>query len=114
MTTESFSVLNKKLDPSSSLWKKKYTLLSKRAENVEKQNLRFINRLYQIKKITKRLVKEKKFLVKRLDGYNDDFRNTKFFLDSELLPEGTFNVSANKKKNEINQSNEINLHQRNR
>merc|ERR1712226_1077854 len=107
MTMENFSVLNKKLDPTSSLWKKKYTLLLKRAENVEKQNLRLINRLYQIKKITKRLVKEKKFLVKRLDGYNDDFRNTKFYLDTELLPEGTSDAKKKKKGNNSNDTNHI-------
>jgi len=94
MTTENCSFLNKKKDSSSSLWKKKYILLLKRAENVEKQNVRLINRLCNIKRITKRLDKERKFLVKRLDGYNDDFRCTKFFLEAEMLPEGTVEVPA--------------------
>ena len=39
MSTENYSLLNKRLDPTSSLWKKKYTLLLKRSENVEKVNL---------------------------------------------------------------------------
>jgi len=101
MSDENHSLMDIRSDPTSSLWKKKYTLLLKRSENVEKQNMRLINRLYQIKKITNRLTKEKKFLMKRLDGYNDNFRTTKFYIDSELLPEGSsenFVKSRGKKK----------------
>ena len=38
MSIEDYSLLNKKLDPTSPFWKKKYMLLLKRAENVEKVN----------------------------------------------------------------------------
>ena len=67
-------------------WKKKYTLLQKKCENVEKQNLRLINRLYHIDKITRRTVKERAYIMKKLDSYNDDYKNklTAYF-DNEVL-----------------------------
>lgn len=89
MSTEDYSLLNKKLDSTSSFWKKKYTLLLKRTENVEKQNLRIINRLYQVKKTYKHLSKERRFLMKRLDKHGDDYRSVKFFTNTETLVEGT-------------------------
>jgi len=74
-------------------WKKKYMLLLKRTENVEKQNMRLVNRIYQIKSITKRLKTEKRFLVRRLDRHRDNFRGSKIFTDVELLPEGICDAS---------------------
>ncbi|XP_065659658.1 FACT complex subunit SSRP1-A isoform X5 [Hydra vulgaris] len=53
------SLLNKKLDPYGTLWKKKYILLLKRTESIEKLNLRLVNRLNQLKKISKNLQKER-------------------------------------------------------
>lgn len=76
---ENMSLVNKRLDNSSSYWKKKYTLLLKKTEDVEKQNLRMLNRLHQIVRISKRQVNEKRFLMKRLDSYGDDYKKIDFF-----------------------------------
>jgi len=69
-------------------WKKKYTLLLKRTENVEKQNMRLINRIHQIKNITKITKREKRGLMRRLDQHDDSFRKVRIFTNAELLPEG--------------------------
>jgi len=85
-------------DPEKLRWKKKYMLLLKRTENVEKQNMRLINRIYQVKSITKRLKTEKRFLVRRLDRHRDNFRGAKIFTDVELLPEGTSDANNRTQK----------------
>ncbi|XP_047143169.1 high mobility group-T protein isoform X2 [Hydra vulgaris] len=82
------SLLNKKLDPYGTLWKKKYILLLKRTEGIEKLNLRLVNRLNQLKKISKNLQKERCFLMKRLAIYNDSYREARFFENIEFLAEG--------------------------
>jgi len=80
-------------------WKKKYTILLKRAEEIERENLRLINRLYEIKNITKRLKKERRFIVRRLDQHNDNFREVRFYHDVEFLPEGRSVRIKHKRRN---------------
>jgi len=64
MSTETVAIATQE-DTGSQLWKKKYTLLLKKTENIDKQNLRLINRTYQITRITKRLRKEQRLNLPR-------------------------------------------------
>ncbi|XP_043935478.1 TCF3 fusion partner [Protopterus annectens] len=56
------------------LYKKKYQVLSRRCKEIEQVNEKLLNRLNQVQKITRRLKKERKFLMRTLQVYGDDYR----------------------------------------
>ncbi|XP_052003664.1 TCF3 fusion partner homolog isoform X2 [Xyrauchen texanus] len=54
--------------------KRKYQALSKKCKEIEQVNEKTLGRLYHIQRLTRRLRKERRFLLKNLDSYGDDYR----------------------------------------
>ncbi|KAL4616689.1 TCF3 fusion partner [Arapaima gigas] len=55
--------------------KRKYLALSKRCKEIEQVNERILARLHQVQRITRRLKRERRFLMKTLNSYGDDYRS---------------------------------------
>ncbi|XP_036395597.1 TCF3 fusion partner [Megalops cyprinoides] len=55
--------------------KRKYLALSRRCKEIEQVNERILGRLHQVHRLTRRLKKERRFLMKTLNSYGDDYRN---------------------------------------
>ncbi|XP_053546696.1 TCF3 fusion partner isoform X2 [Bombina bombina] len=56
--------------------KRKFLALNRRCKEIEQVNERLLNRLHQVQKITQRLKKERRCLMKVLDDYGDDYRQS--------------------------------------
>ncbi|XP_041649040.1 TCF3 fusion partner [Cheilinus undulatus] len=56
--------------------KRKYLALNRRCKEIEQVNQKILSRLHQVQRITRRLKKERRFLMKTLDAHGDDYRNT--------------------------------------
>ncbi|XP_071536038.1 uncharacterized protein [Panulirus ornatus] len=54
---------------------KKYNAVLRRCSNVQKENEMLVNRVYQVKKVVRRLRKERKFLMEELDKRGDNYRS---------------------------------------
>ncbi|KAJ0066534.1 hypothetical protein NL108_014522 [Boleophthalmus pectinirostris] len=54
--------------------KRKYLALSRRCKEIEQVNQKILGRLHQVQRITRRLKKERRFLMKTLDAHGDDYR----------------------------------------
>nr|XP_053656362.1 uncharacterized protein LOC128705177 [Cherax quadricarinatus] len=54
---------------------KKYNAILRRCSCVQKENEMLVNRVYQVKKIVRRLRKERKFLMEELDKRDDNYRS---------------------------------------
>ncbi|XP_062848668.1 TCF3 fusion partner [Trichomycterus rosablanca] len=54
--------------------KKKYHALHKRVKEIEQVNEKILARLHHIQRLTRRMKKERRFLMKTLDTYGDDYR----------------------------------------
>ncbi|KAL7642806.1 UNVERIFIED_CONTAM: hypothetical protein RMT77_006094 [Armadillidium vulgare] len=54
---------------------KKYDVLSRKCDGLQKENHMLVLRLFKVKKRVQRLRKERKFLIKILDQYGDKFRS---------------------------------------
>ncbi|KAF7657220.1 hypothetical protein LDENG_00030370 [Lucifuga dentata] len=57
------------------LEKRKYLSLSRRCKEIEQVNQKILGRLHQVQRITRRLKKERRFLMQTLDNYGDNYRN---------------------------------------
>ncbi|XP_048881754.1 TCF3 fusion partner isoform X1 [Brienomyrus brachyistius] len=55
--------------------KRKYLALSKRCKEIEQVNEKILGRLHQVHRLTRRLKKERRFLMKTLNSYGDDYRS---------------------------------------
>ncbi|XP_041844582.1 TCF3 fusion partner [Melanotaenia boesemani] len=55
--------------------KRKYLALSRRCKEIEQVNQKILGRLHQVQRITRRLKKERRFLMTTLDAHGDDYRN---------------------------------------
>ncbi|XP_008290468.1 TCF3 fusion partner [Stegastes partitus] len=55
--------------------KRKYLALNRRCKEIEQVNQKILGRLHQVQRITRRLKKERRFLMKTLDAHGDDYRN---------------------------------------
>ncbi|XP_029929121.1 TCF3 fusion partner [Myripristis murdjan] len=55
--------------------KRKYLSLSKRCKEIELVNQKILGRLHQVQRLTRRMKKERRFLMKTLDAHGDDYRN---------------------------------------
>ncbi|XP_026140577.1 TCF3 fusion partner homolog [Carassius auratus] len=66
----------------------KYHALSKRCKEIEQVNEKIVGRLHQVQRLTRRLRKERRFLMKTLDSYGDDYRTAQltFTLEDEGKP----------------------------
>ncbi|XP_072139338.1 TCF3 fusion partner isoform X1 [Mobula birostris] len=56
------------------LYRKKYHALQRRCKEIETVNEKLLNRLKNVRKITQRLKKERRFLMKCLDSHGDSYR----------------------------------------
>ncbi|KAL7874623.1 hypothetical protein SRHO_G00055930 [Serrasalmus rhombeus] len=65
------------------LEKKKYQALSKRCKEIEQVNERILGRLHQVQRLTRRLKKERRFLMKTLDSYGDEYRTAQITIPLE-------------------------------
>ncbi|KAI2655812.1 hypothetical protein H4Q32_024433 [Labeo rohita] len=59
--------------------KRKYQALSKRCKEIEQ----ILGRLHQVQRLTRRLRKERRFLMKTLDSYGDDYRTAQLTITLE-------------------------------
>lgn len=73
--------------------KRKYLALSRRCKEIEQVNQKLLGRLHQVQGITRRLRKERRFLMKTLDAHGDDYRNAQ--LTILLEDESGVNLDAN-------------------
>ncbi|XP_045448436.1 HMG1/2-like protein [Melitaea cinxia] len=69
------------------IYRRKYQLLLERCEVLQQDNERIVNRIHEVKKITKRYKKDIKLLIERLDKHGDPFRTASF--EVEVKPEVT-------------------------
>ncbi|XP_075392674.1 TCF3 fusion partner [Tenrec ecaudatus] len=58
--------------------RRKYQALGRRCREMEQVNERVLNRLHQVQRITRRLQQERRFLMRVLDSYGDDYRAGQF------------------------------------
>ncbi|XP_021023390.1 TCF3 fusion partner isoform X1 [Mus caroli] len=58
--------------------RRKYQALGRRCREIEQVNERVLNRLHQVQRITRRLQQERRFLMRVLDSYGDDYRDSQF------------------------------------
>lgn len=52
----------------------KYQTLSKRCKEIQQVNEKILGRLHQVQRLTRRMRKERRFLMKTLDSFGDDYR----------------------------------------
>ncbi|XP_076826656.1 TCF3 fusion partner [Brachyhypopomus gauderio] len=65
------------------LQKRKCQALSRRCREMEQVNERTLGRLYQVQRLVRRLKKERRFLMKTLDSYGDEYRTVQFTIPLE-------------------------------
>uniref|UniRef100_A0A2R9CK14 TCF3 fusion partner n=1 Tax=Pan paniscus TaxID=9597 RepID=A0A2R9CK14_PANPA len=65
--------------------RRKYQALGRRCREIEQVNERVLNRLHQVQRITRRLQQERRFLMRVLDSYGDDYRASQFTIVLEEL-----------------------------
>lgn len=63
--------------------KRKYQTLSKRCKEIEQVNVKILGRLHQAQRLTRRLRKERRFFMKTLDSYGDDYRTAQLTIPLE-------------------------------
>ncbi|XP_015417142.1 PREDICTED: TCF3 fusion partner [Myotis davidii] len=64
--------------------RRKYQALGRRCREIEQVNERVLNRLHQVQRITRRLQQERRFLMRVLDSYGDDYRASQFTILLEV------------------------------
>ncbi|XP_076986940.1 TCF3 fusion partner isoform X1 [Tamandua tetradactyla] len=72
--------------------RRKYQALGRRCREIEQVNERVLNRLHQVQRITRRLQQERRFLMRVLDSYGDDYRTSQ--LTIVLEDEGSQGTDA--------------------
>ncbi|PNI92316.1 TFPT isoform 2 [Pan troglodytes] len=65
--------------------RRKYQALGRRCREIEQVNERVLNRLHQVQRITRRLQQERRFLMRVLDSYGDDYRASQFTIVLEAM-----------------------------
>lgn len=81
--------------------RRKYQALGRRCREIEQVNERVLNRLHQVQRITRRLQQERRFLMRVLDSYGDDYRAGQFTI--VLEDEGSQGTDAPTPGNAENQ-----------
>ncbi|XP_052568064.1 TCF3 fusion partner isoform X3 [Peromyscus eremicus] len=74
--------------------RRKYQALGRRCREIEQVNERVLNRLHQVQRITRRLQQERRFLMRVLDSYGDDYRASQFTIVLEIKVEEDFGFEA--------------------
>uniref|UniRef100_A0A9L0SX87 TCF3 fusion partner n=1 Tax=Equus caballus TaxID=9796 RepID=A0A9L0SX87_HORSE len=64
--------------------RRKYQALGRRCREIEQVNERVLSRLHQVQRITRRLQQERRFLMRVLDSYGDDYRAGQFTIVLEV------------------------------
>ncbi|XP_021538065.1 TCF3 fusion partner isoform X2 [Neomonachus schauinslandi] len=64
--------------------RRKYQALGRRCREIEQVNERVLNRLHQVQRITRRLQQERRFLMRVLDTYGDDYRTSQLAIVLEV------------------------------
>ncbi|GAB6021427.1 hypothetical protein CHUAL_004036 [Chamberlinius hualienensis] len=78
-------------------YENKYYTLLKRCESIQQSNERLVHRLCRIKDILRRLRHERRFLMRRLDEHEDNYRGISLTFQLGLdddTPSGSSNVDA--------------------
>ncbi|CAK1547349.1 unnamed protein product [Leptosia nina] len=89
------------------IYRRKYQLLLERCEVLQQDNERIVNRIHEVKIISKRYKKDLKLLVERLDKHGDSFRTASIENDmKQEIPHIT--VKANKPQTSARQADKHN------
>ncbi|XP_022612249.1 TCF3 fusion partner [Seriola dumerili] len=82
--------------------KRKYLALSRRCKEIEQVNQKMLGRLHQVQRITRRLKKERRFLMKTLDAHGDDYRNAQLTIMLEDEPGAHLDAAAGVEDERLN------------
>lgn len=82
--------------------KRKCLVLSRRCKEIEQVNQKILGRLHQVQRITRRLKKERRFLMKTLDAHGDDYRNAQLTILLEDEPGAQLDSGAGAEEERIN------------
>ncbi|XP_061675949.1 TCF3 fusion partner isoform X2 [Syngnathoides biaculeatus] len=74
--------------------KRKYLALHRRCKEIEQVNHKILGRLHQVQRLTRRLKKERRFLMKTLDAHGDDYRNAQLTMLLEDEPGAPTDMTA--------------------
>ncbi|XP_077382616.1 TCF3 fusion partner [Festucalex cinctus] len=84
--------------------KRKYLALNRRCKEIEQVNHKILGRLHQVQRLTRRLKKERRFLMKTLDAHGDDYRNAQLTMLLEDEPGAPSDVAADDRINGVSGS----------
>ncbi|XP_076010693.1 TCF3 fusion partner [Genypterus blacodes] len=84
------------------LEKRKYLSLSRRCKEIEQVNQKILGRLHQVQRLTRRLKKERRFLMQTLDTYGDDYRNSQLTILLEDEPGAHIDSAAGVEDERLN------------
>ncbi|XP_054638485.1 TCF3 fusion partner isoform X2 [Dunckerocampus dactyliophorus] len=82
--------------------KRKYVTLSRRCKEIEQVNQKILGRLHQVQRLTRRLKKERRFLMKTLDAHGDDYRNAQLTILLEDEPGAPSDLTSGSADDVIN------------
>jgi len=77
-------------------YEKKYYALLRRCESIQQSNEQMQNRLSHVKKLLRRTRRERRFLMKRLDLYGDNYRNVPLTFSVEDDNEDSVKIKTEK------------------
>ncbi|XP_074509614.1 TCF3 fusion partner isoform X1 [Sebastes fasciatus] len=82
--------------------KRKCLSLNRRCKDIEQVNQKILGRLHQVQRITRRLKKERRFLMKTLDAHGDDYRNAQLTILLEDEPGAHLDPAAGVEDDRLN------------
>ncbi|XP_034409341.1 TCF3 fusion partner [Cyclopterus lumpus] len=82
--------------------KRKCLALNRRCKDIEQVNQKILGRLHQVQRITRRLKKERRFLMKTLDAHGDDYRNAQLTILLEGDPEAHLDPASGVEDERLN------------
>merc|ERR1711874_505574 len=81
-----------------SVYRRKYNLLLERCEAIQQDNERLVSRVREVRRLWRRGMKERKFLMDRLDSHGDNFRNVPINWPPEDDPANASKKTGKEKK----------------
>lgn len=82
--------------------KRKYMALSKRCKEIEQVNQKILGRLHQVQRLTRRMRKERRFLMKTLDAHGDNYRNAHLTILLEEESNTPFDLAPGAEEERLN------------
>ncbi|XP_075965516.1 TCF3 fusion partner [Anarhichas minor] len=82
--------------------KSKCLALNRRCKDIEQVNQKILGRLHQVQRITRRVKKERRFLMRTLDGHGDDYRNAQLTILLEDEPEAHLDPASGVEDERVN------------